>query len=484
MLANARWEGQSECYSASVMAAQPQPSSRRLVYGSILLGLFVLVDLGLLGWFIFRSLSEREIEQVLLETRAEAAGLAEQLEERIAEAPGEKDLYTVVALETEFQTYIDDVLSKREIVANVEIRDGEDMLVFRSNTKAEVPIGRQGPLRLESKEIPASLEEKTVTRRETYDLKEPIGDFGFVHIGISEVELANRIGVLRRHLMRQTLLIGAVTLVVLTLAYLIIVRLWTRGRKLEATALEAERLAYIGTLASGLAHEIRNPLNSLNLNMQMLEEEAHTRAGGSTKRLLSITRSEIGRLERLVTDFLQYAKPRALDLEEVPASALLRNCRDLLGREAHSEGVDLAVEDRSAGARVAADTEQMSQLLLNLVRNAMAATQGSGRDPEVRLIARRERGRVLLEVLDNGAGIAQGDLQRIFEIFYSTKRGGTGLGLAVVQRIASAHGAELSVQSTPDVGTRFQVALAELPVAETAREAPRSGRAAEGSVRA
>lgn len=445
------------------MAAEPNPSSRKLLYGSVLLGLFVLLDLALLGWFSFKSLSQREIEQVLLETRAEARGLADRLAQRIEEEQGDKDLYTVVAIERELQTYIDDVLHKREIVAEVQIRDVEGKLVFRSTTDAEIPVVERGPLRLESPEIPPNKEEKTVTREETYDLDVPIGDFGFVHIGINEIELANRIGILRGHLVRQTLVIGAVTLVLMALAYLIIWWLWRRGRRLEAKALEAERMAYIGTLASGLAHEIRNPLNSLNLNMQMLEEEAHPRAGGSTRKLLSITRNEIGRLERLVTDFLQYAKPRALELEEVPASQLLQDCRDLLEREARVEGVGLVVEDRSAGARVAADSEQMSQLLLNLVRNSLAATKGCGREPEVRLIARRERGRVLLEVLDNGAGIPPGELNRIFEIFYSTQPGGTGLGLAVVQRIASAHGAELSVQSTPNVGTRFQVALPELP---------------------
>ncbi|MFQ5527267.1 MAG: nitrogen regulation protein NR(II) [Thermoanaerobaculia bacterium] len=464
------------------MPAEPKPSSRKLLYGSVLLGLFVLLDLALLGWFSFRSLSQREIEQVLLETRAEARSLADRLGERIEEEEGTKDLYTVVAVERELQTYIDDVLNKREIVANVEIRDREGKLVFRSTTDAEIPVEERRPLSLESKEIPPNVEQKTVTRRETYDLDVPIGNFGFVHIGINEIELENRIGILREHLLRQTLVIGAVTLVLMALAYLIIWWLWSRGRRLEAKAQEAERMAYIGTLASGLAHEIRNPLNSLNLNMQMLEEEeAHPSAGGSTRKLLSITRNEIGRLERLVTDFLQYAKPRALELEELPASELLQDCRDLLEREAKVEGVGLVVEDRSAGARVAADPEQMSQLLLNLVRNSLAATQGSGRDPEVRLIARRERGRVLLEVLDNGTGIPAAELNRIFEIFYSTQPGGTGLGLAVVQRIASAHGAELSVQSTPNVGTRFQVALPELPAEAAARELPR---AAAGSARA
>jgi signal transduction histidine kinase len=102
----------------------------------------------------------------------------------------------------------------------------------------------------------------------------------------------------------------------------------------------------------------------------------------------------------------------------------------------------------------------MKQLVLNLVQNALAATEESSREPEVRLIARREPGKVLLEVLDNGGGIS-GDMEKVFEIFYSTRKGGTGLGLAVVRRIAENHGGEITIQSTPGVGTRFQVALPE-----------------------
>jgi signal transduction histidine kinase len=286
--------------------------------------------------------------------------------------------------------------------------------------------------------------------------------------------MGRRIEVLRGELIRQTSLIGALTLLILLVAYLTIWSLWRRGRKLEQKALESERMAYIGTLASGLAHEIRNPLNSLNLNMQMLEEEISSDtsperlsrpvgspAARSTERLLSLTRSEIGRLERLVTDFLQYAKPRPLELSTETAGSLLTRCRDLMAGEARERGVDLEVQDRSAGAMVEVDTEQMTQLLLNLVQNAIAAIENVPRHPEVRLIARREPDRVLLEVLDNGSGITPEDREKIFEIFYSTRKGGTGLGLAVVKRIAESHGGEIEIRTTPGRGTRVQVALPE-----------------------
>ena len=449
-----------------LMSEKSFTRSRRLIVASLLLGLFVLFDLGLLGWLIFESLSRREIETVLLETRAEAEGLAEQLRGRLTD--DQEDLYTVVTVEREVQTYIDEVLSRRDIVSRVEIRDRDGTLVLRSVAETELPIADPGMAPLEQREIPPSVETRTFQRDDSYDLNVPIGDVGFLHIGISEDEMGRRIEVLRTELVRQTTLIGALTVLILVLAYITIWWLWPRSRKLEQKARESERMAYIGTLASGLAHEIRNPLNSLNLNMQMLEEEVGPRSpGGDTGRLLSLTRSEIGRLERLVTDFLQYAKPRPLELTSMPAASLLRRCRDLMLSEAQDRGVDLEVEDRSAGALVRVDEEQMNQLLLNLAQNALAATEDIDREPEVRLIARREPGRVLLEVLDNGGGIS-GDTEKVFEIFYSTRKGGTGLGLAVVRRIAENHGGEVVIHSTPGVGTRIQLALPECRPDESA----------------
>ena len=448
------------------MASSGRSRSTRLFVTTLLLGLFVLFDLGLLGWFIFRSLSQREVERVLLETREEAENLADRLAQRVGERGD--DLFTVMTVEEELQTYIDDVLSQREIVQTVEIHDSEGRLVFRGLTTAglvEDPTLVSDAI--DSRELPPEVNTQTITREdefETRDLRVPIGEFGVVRIGLSEEALGRRINTLREDLIRQVAFIGAFTLLILVLAYAIIWWLWRRGRVLEEKAREAERMAYVGTFASGLAHEIRNPLNSLNLNMQMLEEEVGRRPlQPSTRRLFSLTRSEIGRLERLVTDFLQYARPRPLELRQVPVADLLRDCAAVVAGEAERRGVELTVQDRAAGARVAVDQEQIAQLLLNLVQNALAATEGIERAGQVQLVARREGAEILMEVLDNGVGIDTEQQEKMFDLFYSTRKGGTGLGLAVVRRIASAHNGELRVQSTPGVGTRIQVAL---PVAE------------------
>jgi signal transduction histidine kinase len=233
-----------------------------------------------------------------------------------------------------------------------------------------------------------------------------------------------------------------------------------RGERLESQAAEAERLAYVGTLAAGLAHEIRNPLNSLNLNMQMLEEDLPAdRAGEAGRRILAVTRAEIARLERLVSEFLAYARPRPLRLAEVAAIDLLLGAREVLAAQIAQHDAEVRIVDESEEALVRVDEEQIRQLLLNLLHNALGATEGTGRRADILLLARREQGRVELAVHDNGSGIPPAERPRIFDAFYSTRKAGTGLGLAIAARIARAHDGTLSCDSDYGYGSRFVLSL-------------------------
>jgi signal transduction histidine kinase len=436
---------------------RPSPS-RALLVGLILLGVFVLVDIGLFGMLIFRSLSQREINRIILETRAEA----EELAGRIA-TDAEKwnqDLFTAVATNAEYTTYLDQVLAKREIVQMVRILDRDQVVVFES-TNVET-FGEDPPPPSPAGPIPQVVTEQ-VSRETPYEVVEvPVGGIGTFVIGLRREEIEGRLEVFRAELIRQAGLIGGLSLALFGAAYLFIVVLIRRSQRFEEQAKDAERLAYVGTLASGLAHEIRSPLNSLNLNMQMLEEDLGPDQGGSKGRLLQITRSEISRLERLVSDFLRYARPRALELEEVSAVSLLERVREMLQGRLRSAGAELEVEDRSRGARVRVDREQIHQLLLNLTENALQATRETSRPARVRLIVDQRPERVVLAVEDNGEGMAPEDIARASEVFYSKRKGGTGLGLAIAERIAKSHDGLLHIESTRGEGTRVEV---ELPAA-------------------
>jgi signal transduction histidine kinase len=457
------------------LAERSSPTFRRLLFGLVVFGVVVVLDLVLFGWLIFRSLSQREIERVLLETRAEAEDIAGRIAERASEGA---DLYTVIAVERETRTYIEDVLRQRGLVSEVTVYDKDGALVYQATGQVTEPVGAAELLPEGQPEIPTDgglMHTQEDVRSSQYHVDEPIGDFGTLRIGIDEQDLQERIGDLRHELLGQAGILGVVTTVLLVGSFLLIAALLRRGHKLEEQATESERMAYIGTLASGLAHEIRNPLNSLNLNMQMLEEELGDRGDTPTGgRLLGITRREIARLERLVTDFLSYARPRPLEIEDVPVGELLEQARELLAGEARARQVRLSVADRTGGALLRVDPGQIRQLLLNLAQNALTAAAEHSGEPRVVLAAARRGPLVELLVEDNGPGIPPEDRERVFDIFYSTRKGGTGLGLAIVERIARNHGGRVEIDSEPGEGTTVRVLL---PPAgpRAAPEAPPAG---------
>ncbi|MEO1083373.1 MAG: ATP-binding protein [Acidobacteriota bacterium] len=412
-------------------------------------GLFILFDIALFIWLVFNSLSQREVEEAILSTRESAAPIVAGLEAQ-ALAKGSEDLFVLVSVAEETKTYIDSVLAARQLVSQVEIRDREGNLVLRKRDAEDLPLEEVDVPRLAFDEEPEG---------RLLETHIPIGeDLGTLVVGVDETEVQRRIQVLRRDLIRQTSIFGGFSLTLLVVGLVAFLRLQRRARRLEDKAQQAERMAYVGTFASGLAHEIRSPLNSLNLNMQMLEEEARDEhQSGSQLRLLSITRSELKRLENLATDFLAYAKPQPLAVKKVPIVDLLERARAVMDGALRAEGVSVTIEDLSGGEEIEVDAGQINQLLLNLIHNAIDAMAKSKRLPRLRLVAGFREERPILEVVDNGEGIPEEARQQIFDLFYSQRKGGTGLGLAIVQRIAESHDARLEVESEPGKGTCLRV---------------------------
>ncbi len=454
------WVSGLSWYAGAMARRDSFLTTRRLLIGLFVFGLFVVFDIALFGYLIFDSLSEREIEEVLLQTREQAEPVARELEERAAKTG--QDIWVVMSMIEETQTYVGQALQDRTLVRKVEVRDPAGRTVYEEfeeqpvapvSASSSMPAVEAGP-EADGLDLPPG----AIPRFEEVVI--PIGDLGTLVIGVSEEHLQQRIEVLREDLIQQASLIGILTIILLAVAALAIWLLFLRGRQLEDQALESERMAYIGTLASGLAHEIRNPLNALSLNMQMLDEEAQSGGlGGSSGRLLTITQSEISRLERLVTDFLSYARPRSAAMETVVPRELFETARSILASEIQARGAVVEVEDRSEGAEVRVDREQIRQLLLNLMQNALQATERVDRTPQLRLVARRQAGWVALEVSDNGIGLSENARRRMFEIFYSTRKGGTGLGLAIVQRIAKAHDGRIEAASIEGQGTTIRLLL-------------------------
>lgn len=229
----------------------------------------------------------------------------------------------------------------------------------------------------------------------------------------------------------------------------------TDRERLRARLNEAERLAAVGELAAGVAHEVRNPLAAIVNATALLDRDDLT--GDERASTLRAVRQEAGRLNRIVSEFLAFARPR----EPRRAIGDLREVVDHVAR--------LIREDRPGATRVqtevhvdpsvppfAFDPDQLTQVLWNVARNGIEAIDGHGR---LRMDVVRENEGVAIAVSDTGSGMPAEEQRRIFEPFYSRKRGGTGLGLAIVRRIVSAHGGRIEVESAPGRGTRFTIRL-------------------------
>ena len=236
--------------------------------------------------------------------------------------------------------------------------------------------------------------------------------------------------------------------------YVIVFQDLTPFRQMEEAMRRSDRLAAVGKLAAGLAHEIRNPLASMCGSIELLGNAPGI--AEQDRRLMQIVLREGERLESLVRNFLSFARPTAPQLTPVDASALLDELLAVFGHDARARGLQLSAAIEP-GILVRGDTGQLKQVLWNLVTNASDACERGGR-LQVRL--GRAGGRAVLEVEDSGQGIAPEDLSRIFDPFFTTKERGTGLGLAIVHRIVEAHGGRIAVRSVPGSGSVFRVELA------------------------
>ena len=219
------------------------------------------------------------------------------------------------------------------------------------------------------------------------------------------------------------------------------------------------RFAEIAALAGGLAHEIKNPLSTISLNLELLGEDV---AGGDSprdrrmlKKIVAVQR-ECRRLEAILEDFLKFARVGELELVESDLNQVVRDFIEFYQPEAAANGVEISPHLAPDLPAVRLDSPLFRQVLVNLALNAQQAMPRGGL---IEMQTRVHDGRVELEIIDNGCGMDENILSRIFTAFFSTKSGGSGLGLATVKRIVEAHGGRVTVESAPARGTRFTVSL-------------------------
>lgn len=283
---------------------------------------------------------------------------------------------------------------------------------------------------------------------------------GQVRVAVSEEALDRDFDRLWRSFRINIALASAVAIGILVVGLFYVLHLLRKNRALEQSKLSAERAAYRGILASGLAHEIRNPLNAMNMNLQMLEEELQAVPGLGLEEwtdLLNSTKSEIKRLERLVNDFLQYARPPVPRFEPRDLGAIVRETATFLQADFRGHGVEIEVEPETLLPSVDVDESLLKQALMNVLVNARQVMKDGGK-VHLRTYP-GPGGEVVVEVRDEGPGIPPDVRERIFEPFYSNRGGGTGLGLPIARQIVETHGGRIEVESVLGKGATFRVRL-------------------------
>lgn len=239
----------------------------------------------------------------------------------------------------------------------------------------------------------------------------------------------------------------------------LILRDVTTTRRQTADTIANERNEAISLLAAGVAHEIGNPLNSLNIHLQLLDRELRhlpAEKRPALKESVRTAKAEVARMDKIISDFLRAARPTPSHMTLESLNAVLEETLQFMSAEIHDAGIVAEVNLSRGLPRVWLDHDQMKQVFINLIKNALQAMKPGG---NLTVATERTEDFVVVNVSDTGAGIPPDLIGRIFEPYESTKKGGSGLGLMIVRRIVQQHGGAIDVDSAVGKGTVFRVRL-------------------------
>ncbi len=225
----------------------------------------------------------------------------------------------------------------------------------------------------------------------------------------------------------------------------------------------------LSRLAGGLAHELKNPLSTIGLHLELLREQWASEEDPRTRRsvrMIDTLKQEVGRLDEILQDFLLFARTDQLDRAPTDLNLLVERVVDFVRPEAAARAIRLETYLDGALPELVVDASRLRQVLLNLLINARQAIGEEG--GRVELFSRREGEEAVIEVVDDGPGMDADTLAACFQVYFSRKKGGSGLGLPTVRRIVEAHGGAVELESSPGHGTRARI---RLPI-EAAAEAP------------
>ena len=241
--------------------------------------------------------------------------------------------------------------------------------------------------------------------------------------------------------------------------YAIIMRDITESRRTAEKTIESERLNALTLLAAGVAHELGNPLNSLNIHLQLMERQARKIKGKAREELqhsIDICRGEINRLDSIVSQFLRAIRPSRPELRPENINTIVEEVVRFFSAEIEARDIVVETELHSDLPLLQLDRDQMKQAFYNVIKNSFQAMKRRG---ILRIRTDRDESHVRVSFIDNGGGMSAETLSHVYEPYYTTKATGTGLGLLIVRRIVREHGGELAIESTEGKGLTLTIRL-------------------------
>ncbi|MFP4369605.1 MAG: two-component system sensor histidine kinase NtrB [Candidatus Kapaibacterium sp.] len=239
-----------------------------------------------------------------------------------------------------------------------------------------------------------------------------------------------------------------------TEAAISIIRDITKEKEAEEQLRRGEKLSAMGQLAAGVAHEIRNPLNSINIIAQRFEYEFEPEEDKSEYyRLVKTVRSEVARVNRIISQFLEFARPSSLELKDISIKELIEKSLNLMDSRAAEKGIN--IEAKTDDLLVRADEDKLRQVMINLIQNSIEAMDKGGK---IYISSEKKGNETIIKIQDTGPGIPENNLPKIFNHYFSTKKQGTGLGLSIVNKIINDHGGSIKAGNTKS-GAEFVISL-------------------------
>jgi len=431
--------------------------SRSIVIAILAFSSLILANLALVGFLSYGPLSEKVVTEKLVQELNEARSL---MREEFEANPFHHRAAQIVA----------PMLKKYHQFQAIVLLDSSGHIVHRETIHKEVVrVNKTRVVPTPFLDLEQSNPRGTgqkLTDAEGLTVNAPSGRMatkslpGGVALEYDQAMIDSEVAQIRKELFKNLLWALSISILLLISGGIYVIHSYKRNKIYQLKARNADKLAYVGTLAAGLAHEIRNPLNSMNMNLQLIREDLSEMGLGQNTEIQDMfdgTSNEINRLSRLVSSFLAYARPSQLSAKKQSINPVVQELSEFLAPELEKQEINLVLNLSKDLPEILLDESQIRQALLNVVQNAIQVLEKGQNITITTRLAGTDHLLVIIE--DEGPGIAQENIENIVKVFYSTKRGGTGLGLPIAQRIAEQHGGGMKIESDVGKGTRITFVL-------------------------